>query len=63
MARAGLLHYHLLCSGYDTTVDWLAQMIEDRDATAPTLSCLKAIRSNPRWPALAKMMNLPPEAV
>jgi len=63
MARVGLLLYHLLCSGNDTTADWFAKMIEDRDPLAPPWSCLKPIRSNPRWPALAKMMNLPPEAV
>jgi tetratricopeptide (TPR) repeat protein len=62
MARVGLLLYHLLFSGNDTTADWFAKMIEDRDPLAPPCSCLKPIRSNPRWPELAKMMNLPPEA-
>jgi hypothetical protein len=62
MARVGLLLYHLLCSGTETTADCLAQMIEDRDPLAPPWSRLKPIRSSPRWPALAKMMNLPPEA-
>jgi serine/threonine-protein kinase len=63
MARVGLLLYHLLCSGNDTTADWFAKMIEDRDPLAPPWSCLKPIRSSPRWPALAKMMNLPEEAI
>jgi tetratricopeptide (TPR) repeat protein len=62
MARIGLLLYHILCSENDTTADWFAKMIEDRDPVAPPWSCLKPIRSNPRWPALAKMMNLPSEA-
>ena len=62
MARVGLLCYHLLCSGTDTTADWFAKMIEDRDPAAPPWSCLKPLRSSPRWPELAKMMNLPPEA-
>jgi serine/threonine-protein kinase len=62
MRPAGLLTYHSLCSGTDTTADWLAKMIEDHEPLAATLSCLKPIRSSPRWPALAKMMNLPVEA-
>jgi serine/threonine-protein kinase len=63
MARIGLLLYHLLFSGTDKTADCLAQMVEDRDTTAPHWSCIKPIRSSPRWPALAKMMNLPVEAI
>jgi tetratricopeptide (TPR) repeat protein len=63
MGRIGLFLYHLLFSENDTTADWFAKMIEDHDPLAPPWSCLKAIRSNPRWPALAKMMNLPVEAV
>jgi serine/threonine-protein kinase len=63
MARVGLLLYHSLFSDNDTTAFWFAKMIEDRDPLAPPWSCLKPIRSNPRWPELAKMMNLPPEAV
>jgi serine/threonine-protein kinase len=61
MPRAGLFRYHLLCSRIDAAADCLAQMIEDREPTAPVSSF--AIRSSPRWPAVAKMMNLPPEAV
>jgi tetratricopeptide (TPR) repeat protein len=63
MRPVGLFHYHLLCSGTDTTANWLAQMIEDHDPSALFWSCLKPIRSSPRWPALAKMMNLPAEAM
>jgi tetratricopeptide (TPR) repeat protein len=63
MAHIGLLLYHILFSENDTTVDWFAKMIEDRDPLAPPWSRLKLIRSSPRWPALAKMMNLPPEAL
>ena len=61
MPRAGLFRYHLLCSRTDAAADCLAQMIEDRDPLAPLFSF--AIRSSPRWPALAKMMNLPVEAI
>jgi hypothetical protein len=63
MARFGLLLYHLFFSDNDTTADWFAKMIEDRDPLAAVFSCLKPIRSSPRWPALAKMMNLPAEAM
>jgi hypothetical protein len=44
-------------------VDCLEQMIEDRDLFAPLLSSSKPIRSSQRWPVLAKMMNLPVEAI
>jgi hypothetical protein len=60
MPPAGLFRYHLLCSRTDTAADCLEQMIEDCEPHAPVSSF--AMRSSPRWPALAKMMNLPPEA-
>jgi Tfp pilus assembly protein PilF len=60
MPRVGLLVYHFLCSGTDMAADCLEQMIEGRDPHAPPVS--STFRSSPRWPALAKMMNLPPEA-
>jgi hypothetical protein len=63
MSRVGLLLYDLLFSGNDRAADWLAKMIEDRDPLATPWSCLKPIRSSPRWPELAKMMNLPPEVL
>jgi serine/threonine-protein kinase len=62
MPRAGLFRYHVLCSRTDLAADCLEQMIEDRDPSAPVLSSSKPIRSSPRWPVLAKMMNLPVEA-
>jgi serine/threonine-protein kinase len=60
MPRAGLFRYHLLCSRIDAAADCLEQMIDDREPLAPVISF--EIRSSPRRPALAKMMNLPPEA-
>ena len=60
MPRVGLLVYHFLCSGTDMAADCLEQMIEGRDPVAPPVS--PALRSSPRWPALARMMNLPVEA-
>ena len=61
--RVGLLLYHVLCSGNDAAVDWYAAMVEDRDPFAAVWSIMKPLRSSPRWPALAKMMNLPAEAI
>jgi hypothetical protein len=54
--------YHLLCEETDAAADWYAKMIELREpfaivfASAPIV---KVLRESPRWPALAKMMNLP----
>ena len=61
--RVGLLLYHVLCSGNDAAADWYAAMVEDRDPFAAVWSIMKPLRSSPRWPALAKMMNLPAEAI
>jgi TolB-like protein len=58
---SGMMFYHLLRSEFDAAVDWYEQGIEQH---APfvvvwtTHSFAKPLRSNPRWPALAKMMNL-----
>ena len=62
MDPIGLLFYYVLCSVDDTAADWYASMIQERDPYAPVWNFLKPIRSSPRWPALAKMMNLPVEA-
>jgi serine/threonine-protein kinase len=59
---AGMFSYHLLCSEIDAAANWYARMIEQRTPLAVALAAsplLKPLRSNPRWPALAKMMNLP----
>jgi serine/threonine-protein kinase len=61
--RVGLLLYHVLCSGTDAAADWYAAMVEDRDPFAAVWSIMKPLRSSPRWPVLAKMMNLPAEAI
>src|SRR5262249_38505740 len=61
--RGGLLLYHVLCAGNDAAADWYAAMVEDRDPFAAVWSIMKPLRSSPRWPALAKMMNLPEEAI
>jgi TolB-like protein/Tfp pilus assembly protein PilF len=60
----GLVAYHLRCSEIDAAADCLTQMIADRDPVAPRSSSFEPeLRASPRWPALAKMMNLPPEVV
>jgi hypothetical protein len=56
----------ILCSDIDAAADYYAKMIEHRDPAATfsaAASFLKPLRSSPRWPALAKMMNLPPETL
>ncbi|MBV9746095.1 MAG: hypothetical protein JO099_20235 [Acidobacteriia bacterium] len=66
MAPGGLFWYHLLTSEIDSAADYYAKWIEQRDPEAIFLASavfLKPIRSSPRWPGLAKMMNLPAEAI
>jgi len=46
-------------------VDWFEKMLDQRDAVSvfmPRLPYAKALRESPRWPELAKRMNLPAEA-
>jgi tetratricopeptide (TPR) repeat protein len=62
MPIMGRVLYHLLCSEADEAADWYEKVIEAREpfalifAAAPVNRCL---RESPRWPKLAKMMNLP----
>jgi serine/threonine protein kinase/tetratricopeptide (TPR) repeat protein len=54
--------FHLLCSQIDLAADWAEKAIEQRDAALTSylqLPQLKELRRSSRWPALAKMMNLP----
>ena len=54
--------YHLVCSEIDEAIDWYQRDIELRQPGAAMLSSagfLKPLRASPRWPNLAKMMNLP----
>jgi tetratricopeptide (TPR) repeat protein len=59
----GFAVYHLICGEVDQAADWVVKSIEERylgtlffTNVSPLASSL---RSNPRWPRLAKMMNLP----
>jgi hypothetical protein len=54
--------YHLVCSDMDAAIDSYERNIERRSPRATLLASagfLKPLRAHPRWPTLAKMMNLP----
>jgi serine/threonine-protein kinase len=54
--------YHIVCSEIDSAIDWYEQAIEHRQPGAPMFalsSFVKPLRASPRWPRLARMMNLP----
>ncbi|HEV2199678.1 MAG TPA: protein kinase [Bryobacteraceae bacterium] len=62
MAPAGLAIFHLVCGEIDLVAHWVEKAIEQRDPMILFVVCRafgKALRSSARWPALAKMMNLP----
>jgi eukaryotic-like serine/threonine-protein kinase len=57
-----MILYHLVCSEMDAAIDWYERAIEQRQPIAVILASagfLKPLRASPRWPKLAKMMNLP----
>ena len=58
----GMVFYHCLNGDLDAAADWYDKAIEQRLPVA-VAACrhplLKPLRESPRWPALAKMMNLP----
>ena len=56
----GFVIFHLVCSQPDRAADWAEKAIQQRDPRiAVTLRLFAPIlRSSPRWPALAKQMNL-----
>jgi serine/threonine-protein kinase len=59
-APLGLCYFHFLCGEIDKAADWLEKAIEQRHPLAAIIAS-EFFRSSPRWPALAKMMNLPEE--
>ena len=64
MAPLGFFWYYLVRSEIEVAADYYAKMIERRDPEATHLAptpFLQPLRESPRWPALAKMMNLPVE--
>ena len=61
-APFGFVYYHLICSEIEQAADWAEKAMEQREPWVIFLLLLphaKALRQSPRWPALAKMMNLP----
>ena len=65
-APHGLAIFHLLCSDIDRAAAWVEKAIEERDPSV--LQSLRQpyaqpLRSSRHWPKLAKLMNLPPEAL
>ena len=62
-APRAIAMFHLLCSEIDASADWIEKALEQRDVnvmeTIMTFPFAKALRSSSRWPALARMMNLP----
>jgi eukaryotic-like serine/threonine-protein kinase len=64
-AWVSMLMYHVACSDMDAAIDSYARNIERRSPRATYLASagfLKPLRDHPRWPKLAKMMNLPATA-
>jgi Tfp pilus assembly protein PilF len=64
-APAGLALFHLCSGDTDRAADWFEKAITERDAVAQGM--LQGVpgepmRSSPRWPKLAAMMNLPAES-
>jgi TolB-like protein/Tfp pilus assembly protein PilF len=61
-ASMGLAIFHACCDEIDLAADWLEKAIEERyPGIVLWLQSTMAepLRSSPRWPKLAKMMNLP----
>jgi tetratricopeptide (TPR) repeat protein len=57
-APTGMSVFHALRGEFDRAAEWAGQAIAERDPEfVKVLGPL--LRSTPRWPALAKMMNLP----
>jgi serine/threonine-protein kinase len=62
---SGMFIYHVLCSEMDAAADSLAKAIAQGEVQ-PLMwfgasDFLRPLRSTLRWPALARMMNLPPD--
>jgi eukaryotic-like serine/threonine-protein kinase len=57
-ASTGLAVFYALCGELDRAAEWAEQAIEERyPRLVPILGPL--LRPSPKWPALAKLMNLP----
>ena len=61
----GLALFYVVCGDIDNAADSVAKAIEQGDPdmmVIPNLAVFRGLRSSPRWPALAKLMNLPETA-
>ena len=56
-AALGWAAYHLVRLEFDQAADWTAKAIKERDLRV--VNFLPYMRTSSRWPALAKMLNLP----
>jgi tetratricopeptide (TPR) repeat protein len=61
VAPIALCDFYFLCGEIDRSADWLEEAIEQRDPGAAAIASV-FFRSSSRWPALARLMNLPEEA-
>jgi serine/threonine protein kinase/Tfp pilus assembly protein PilF len=62
-APFGFFCYYMARSEIDAAMDWFEKLIEQHDTRTPFIVPHlfgDLITSSPRWPALARMMNLPP---
>jgi eukaryotic-like serine/threonine-protein kinase len=58
-------HFYLFRGETEKAIDWWEKIIDQRDPTAllwPRYMFGASLRTSPRWPALAKRMNLPQSA-
>jgi serine/threonine-protein kinase len=65
VAPGGIIEYHVICSEIDAAIDSYQREIELRQPRAAIFASagfFKPLRAHPRWPKLAKMMNLPETA-
>jgi tetratricopeptide (TPR) repeat protein len=59
-APTGLAIFHAMCGDFDRAAEWTEHAIEER--YPPLVKILgPLLRSSPRWPALARLMNLAAE--
>jgi Tfp pilus assembly protein PilF len=59
-APLGFCLFYLLCGEIDRAADWLEKAIEQRHPNTAHYASMN-FRSSSRWPALARLMNLPEE--
>ena len=57
----GMAMYHIVTGELDEAIEWYRKDIEQRRPNAPMIATapfLKQLRGHPRWPEVARMMNL-----